>query len=277
MKTELPICLYSPPSLSVKSYFDMIDYAVDHGLKNIEAKNIFELSAPNAQLAVKIKEYADRKGVSVPCLSISADIVKDGDKLFVEKIFEYCKTAKILGAEYLLHTIALGLDRPSVVTENFSYYYEQGVKATLKIRDYANEFGLSTVYENHGYVFNGVKNFSKFIRDTGGDSCIIADTGNVLFAEEKPIDFISAFSKKVIRTHIKDYKICNNIQKYTTLGGKPLCECAFGDGDAEISDVLKLLKDTDYKGMLSLECSPYGGTSEYFEKNLDFIKREMLL
>lgn len=48
----------------------MIDLAVKYGLKNIEAKNIFELSTPNSQLALKIKEYADRNGVAVPCLSI---------------------------------------------------------------------------------------------------------------------------------------------------------------------------------------------------------------
>lgn len=277
MNRKLSVCLYSPPSLLVKSYFDMIDLAVKYGLKNIEAKNIFELSTPNSQLALKIKEYADRNGVAVPCLSISADIVKEGGERFVKKVSEYCKTAKILGAERLHHTIALGLDRPSEVIKNRSFYYEQGVKSALKIRNCANEFGLSTVYENHGYVFNGTKGFSLFMRDIGGDCGIIADTGNILFAEEKAVDFIMAFSKKIVNVHIKDYKICNGIKKYTTFGGKSLFECAPGDGDADVINALNLLKDSGYSGTLSLECSPHGKGTEYFEKGFSFIKNGLLL
>ena len=76
------IALYSPPiSMSnFSSYLDMIDAAVEFGIKNVETINAFELNEPDLVFAKKMREYADKKGIKFVCTSVGIDLVNDGNE-----------------------------------------------------------------------------------------------------------------------------------------------------------------------------------------------------
>ena len=58
-----------PPFSSLESYYEMVDIAAEYGLKHLEPLNYFEFETPDKDFAVKLKEYADKKGIDFPCFS----------------------------------------------------------------------------------------------------------------------------------------------------------------------------------------------------------------
>ncbi len=68
------IAFYTPPFLGIESYFQMIDAAEKYGLSAVELLSIFELATPDIENAKKIKEYADKKNITIPCVSLFINI-----------------------------------------------------------------------------------------------------------------------------------------------------------------------------------------------------------
>ena len=69
MEKKSSFCLYMPPLTNIGSYKEMVDYAVAHGIDKLETLNILDLSTPDLDVARELKDYADSKGVSFPCVS----------------------------------------------------------------------------------------------------------------------------------------------------------------------------------------------------------------
>ena len=92
------IALYSPPLDMQKytSYFELVDAAVEFGIKNIETINGHELKTPNLEFAKRLREYADKKGVKIVCCSVGIDLVGDGNEVNIEKVMSYAEGAKIV-------------------------------------------------------------------------------------------------------------------------------------------------------------------------------------
>ena len=130
-------CLYMPPVSSIRSYREMIDYAADHGIQKLETLNILDLSTPNLEVAKELKDYADEKGITFPCVSVGLSLVDDDRKEAIETMKRYADIAKILGSPYLHHTIALNFSEPQFISDHFDLFYRRGLEAVREIFDYA--------------------------------------------------------------------------------------------------------------------------------------------
>lgn len=270
-------CLYSSPIRGLKSYFEMIDVAVEFGLENVETINSYELREPNVEFAKKLREYADSKGVRFPCVSVGLSLVGDNTLEQTEKMKKYADVAKILGSPYLHHTIALECRNPKVIEDNRALYYKQGLEAVRAVYDYAAEREVKTIYEDQGYLFNGVSGFGEFLSDVGRDVGVVADFGNILFVDEVVEDFIPAFADRIVNVHIKDYTATSvsgerNPKDFYSRGGKLLCDCVFGEGVVNMEKGFAELKKIGYKGTFAMECVPLGEDPRAnLRKNIAFI------
>ena len=79
-------CLYTPQVSSIRTYKEMVDYAADHGIRKLETLNILDLSSPNLETAKELKDYADSKGISFPCVSVGISLVDDDRAEKIEEV-----------------------------------------------------------------------------------------------------------------------------------------------------------------------------------------------
>ena len=218
-------CLYMPPLSTLSTYKEMVDYAAAHNISNLEILNILDLSTPDLQVAKELKAYADSKGISFPCVSVGMNLVEDDRREAIETLKKYADIAKLLGSPYLHHTIALNFSDPAYIAENFETFYQRGLEAVREVFDYAATLGIRTIYEDQGFLFNGRKNFGRFLAEVDRNVGVVADFGNIQFADEDVEDFIPAFADRIVHVHAKDYIVTAGTSRsieageYTSKGG----------------------------------------------------------
>ena len=271
-------CLYMPPLTTIGSYREMVDYAAAHSIRYLETLNILDLSTPDLQVARDLKAYADSKGISFPCVSVGLSLVDDDREEAIETVKRYADIAKILGSPYLHHTIALNFSEPQKIADNFAVYYQRGIEAVREIFDYAATLGIRTIYEDQGFLFNGCKNFSRFLQEVDRNVGVVADFGNIQFVDEHVEDFISKFSDRIVHVHAKDYIVTDGTSReirtgeYTSKGGNFLRGCLIGEGSVHTEDAFKALQAIGYKGFVALEGDPIGPDEEAsFRENLEIV------
>ena len=277
-------CLYMPPVSSIRTYQEMVDYAVAHGITKLETLNLLDLSTPNLEVARDLKAYADSKGITFPCVSVGLSLVDEDRDARIEEMKRYADIAKILGSPYLHHTLALNFSEPEKIVANFELFYTRGVAAAREVFDYATTLGIRTIYEDQGFVFNGVTTFRRFLQDVERNVGVVADFGNIQFVDENAEDFIPAFAERIVHVHVKDYIVTagssRKIQpgEYTSRGGNYLRDCLVGEGSVHTDAAFRALKEMGYKGIVSLEGDPLGPDEEAsFCKNQETVIRYMNL
>lgn len=261
-------CLYGPPLTTITSYYEMVDYAADHGISQLETLNLFELSSPDEAFAHKLRAYADKKGITFPCVSVGIDLVGENGQQGVQDLKGYARIAKILGSPYLHHTIALNYADPKRTADNFDLFYDRGLTAVREVFDYAATLGIRTIYEDQGFLFNGQKNFARFLQDVEREIGIVADFGNIQFVDEDIEGFIARFADRIVHVHVKDYLVTPGTARsklsdeYTSWGGNYLQGCLIGQGSVHTANAFRALQAIGYKASVSLEGDPIGPEQE---------------
>lgn len=275
-------CLYMPPLTSIRSYREMVDYAVSHGITKLETLNILDLSTPDLEVARDLKAYADEKGVSFPCVSVGISLVDADREAAIEAVKRYADIASILGSPFLHHTIALNFSDPQLIADHFEIFYARGIAAVREIFDYAATLGIRTIYEDQGFVFNGKRTFARFLADVGRNVGVVADFGNIQFVDEQVEDFIPQFADRIVHVHAKDYLVTPGAsrdkepEEYTTRGGNYLRGCLIGEGSVRTEAAFQALNAMGYHGCVALEGDPIGPDEEAsFCKNLDTVTHYM--
>ena len=271
-------CLYAPPLSSITSYAQMVDYAADHGISQLETLNILDLSTPDLQVAKELKAYAAGKGITFPCVSVGIDLVGEDSKDAIETLKQYAQVAKILESPFLHHTIALNYSDPKLTEDNFELFYTRGIAAVREIFDYAATLGIRTIYEDQGFLFNGQANFARFLQDVRRNVGIVADFGNIQFVDEHVEGFIRAFADRIVHVHAKDYRVTPGSVReklpgeYISRGGNYLAGCLIGQGSVHTEAAFRALQAIGYHGTVALEGDPIGPDEEAsFRKNQETV------
>ncbi len=265
------ICLYSQPFPRIKSYYDMIDLAADYGLDAVEGYTFMEFEKPDLDMAKKIREYADKKQVTFPCFSVPVKFASEN----IETLKKYADVAKILGSPYLHHTIVTECRNPSNVLSDKEKFFREGIEAVREIYDYAQSIGVKAIYEEQGYIFNGIEGFDRFIKTVGRDVGVVLDLGNIYQSEDGVLEFLEKFRDLIVHVHIKDVKICDhneNGEGFATLSGKYMVDETVGQGVANVQESLRLLKEYGYDGYYALEIGAEEDDSALMTDSINLIK-----
>lgn len=274
------IALYTPPFTTITSYMEMVDIAEKYGFQAIETINAFELSVPDIEFAKKLRQYADEKNIVFTCVSVGLDLVGEDSEEAIQKVKGYADVAKILGAPYLHHTIAFEFQDPQKIKDNYDVFYERGIDAVREIFDYAQSIGIQALYEEQGFLFNGVKSFNRFLQDVNRNIGVVADTGNIMFVDEMIENFMPHISDRIRNVHVKDYKFLERQEReklpeeYLTYHGNYLREYILGEGSVDFEATFKQLEQMNYQGYIALECSPLGEhQEENFNANIQYLNQ----
>ena len=268
------IALYTTPYEGPKSYNDMIDIAVQYGIKNIEAVASYEFRNPDIEYAKKFRRRVDDAGLKVPCFSIGINLADEGRFYAIERAKKYAESAAIVGSPYLHHTIVYDYSNPNYAHENMDRLFNEGIESVRIIYDYAKTLGIKTIFEDQGYIFNGVKNMKKFFDTVDRECGLVADFGNIAYTDERVEDLIKALPDKVEHVHVKDImhylKDDSNAKGNPTLNYNYANGCAFGDGNVNFDAAFSALKEIGYDGYFAIEGYLYvADPKKSFIKNLE--------
>ena len=280
MDKKNQFCLYMPPLATIGSYKEMVDYAVAHGITRLEILNLLDLSTPDLDVARELKAYADEKGISFPCVSVGLSLVDDDRAERIDEVKRYADIAKILGSPYLHHTIALNFSEPQKIADNFELFYRRGLEAAREVFDYAAALGIRTIYEDQGFIFNGLETFSRFLAEVDRNVGVVADFGNIQFVDEHVEPFIHKFADRIVHVHVKDYLVTDGSSRaiqegeYASRGGNYLKGCLVGEGSVHTDAAFEALRAMGYHGVVALEGDPLGPDEEAsFCKNQETVIR----
>jgi inosose dehydratase len=101
------------------------------------------------------------------------------------------------------------------------------------------------------------------------------DTGNTFIAGPDPVKFLKRFRKRVSHVHVKDVSESLAARLRGKNTGIAVSHCSLGGGvNADnIRKCLTMLRDTGYKGVLSIECEGAGGPM--IEKSLAWLRQTL--
>ncbi|MBE7030463.1 MAG: sugar phosphate isomerase/epimerase [Ruminococcaceae bacterium] len=267
------ICFYAQPFHGISSYCDMVDAAVQYQLAGVEGFSQFEFSVPDVKAAMKVKKYADEKHIKFPCFSVYINLVGEDFEQMLARIKGYAEVAAALGSPYLHHTIAANCSEPAEVLPYKEELYARGVECVREVYDYAKTLGVKTIYEDQGYIFNGVKGFGRFLDEVNRDVGVVADFGNIYQSHDTIEDFIRAFADRVVHAHIKDVALTVEQGPYglKTLSDRYFNETPIGMGEVDIPGAINLLKQAGYQGYYGIENGGYEKNSPEVDRMLKLI------
>jgi inosose dehydratase len=173
---------------------------------------------------------------------------------------EATRTAELLadaGAELLVLAAATGLDgydeRPALTAAQ----WDTLVETAGLVRDRAVRAGLRTVLHPHvGTHVETTAEVTRFLADSDLPLCV--DTGHLLIGGTDPVELVRDHPHRVGHVHLKDVRadLADAVRSgrlgYTEAVAQGIY-VPLGDGDVDLAELLKLLRDNDYSGWYVLE------------------------
>jgi sugar phosphate isomerase/epimerase len=197
---------------------------------------------------------------------------KDGPSRGVPYVLKSIPWAKHAGCVRIATTDGLhkpeGLDDDEAMALMKRQYEE--IVAT------AEAYEITINIEVHGYFTTNPDRLEEMLAFCDSEYLRLNfDTGNSFIAGQDPVAFCKRFIHKIDHVHVKDVSasLADAMRGKDT--GIAISQCAIGDGvNADnIRQILALLRDAGYTGVLSMECEGAGGP--LIEQSLAWLRKTL--
>lgn len=194
---------------------------------------------------------------------------KDGPLYGVPYVLKTIPWAKHAGCDCIATTD--GLHKPEGLSDDEAM--EMMKRSYSQIIDVAEAYEMHINVEVHGYFTTNPDRLAQMLEFC--DSPFLGlnlDTGNSYIAGQDPVEFCRRFREKIRHVHIKDVSASLAAAARGGQTGIAVSHCAIGDGvNADnIRQILSILRDSHYEGVLSMECEGAGGPM--IEQSLDWLR-----
>ncbi|HNY80286.1 MAG: sugar phosphate isomerase/epimerase family protein [Sedimentisphaerales bacterium] len=265
------------------SFAKCLGWAQEHGVHYIECGVIDGVSwihglgyQPHVALyedPLLLKKRMDAHGVQFSQIDAAYPLSgKDGPLRGVPYVMKSIQWAHLIGCPCVDTTDGMappeGLSDAEAM-DLMKRSYEQ-------ITEVAEAHRITVNIEPHGYFTTKPEMMARMLAFC--DSPYLGmnmDTGNTFIAGQDPVAFLERFLGRVRHVHIKDVSESLAAAVRGNQTGIAVSQCAIGDGvNADnIRACLKLLRDHNYQGVLSMECEGQGGPM--IEKSLAWLRRTL--
>jgi len=185
---------------------EAVRFAAEAGFAGVEMTNLAELSTPDVKTAGALATLAAEVGLEIACMSMGARLECANWREWVALLKEYVEVTRALGAKLFHHTLVPTL---GMLPEEMPAYRDirpQLLEAAAEVQQYARTLGITCVYEDQGFVVNGVHDYEDFFDSLPYDNKgVVSDLGNIYFYGEGPARFTAHFLHKIRHVHVKDY------------------------------------------------------------------------
>lgn len=227
----------------------------------------------NEPLIKEIVSLSEEIELPLSNYAVLADLLKhdlSGREAEIERLKRHIDVAARLGLSFMRHDIS-SFRRP--LEENTPTAFEEEFPVAVEccgiLADYASQYGITTLVENHGFFVNGSDRVIRLIEAVGRDNFgLLLDTGNFACVDENCTVAVKKCAPYAKMIHLKDFYIRRS-ERMTGNGGLFRCDsgCWFSSnsgeymlrgsilaqGDLDVWSTIAIIRDSGYSGCVSVE------------------------
>ncbi len=268
--------------------FTQLDAAKEAKQMGFDFFELAELIVPEGKDKLEYaKEFAKackEIGIALGNYTIGADFLNsvtgsiDGE---IERLQSEIDVAAALGCTGVRHDATAGF-RPTSSEQGKSFpnalpYLIQGYRA---VTEYAAEFGIRTMIENHGTFCQESQRVEQIVSGVNHPNFgALIDIGNFLCADENPAYAVGRMACMAFHVHAKDFIVKSGNEPdpgecfFQSRGGNYLRGTIIGHGAVPVVQCLKVLKNNGYDGDIAIEYEGNEDVKEGIRIGLANLKR----
>ena len=251
-------CYIAPENLG---FLGIIDKAADMGFAGIEFSGGPWMNEPDA--AARIREKAAERGIEVVSLCVHADFLtgSGGDvKAEIARTEKLVDFAAAMGAARMRHDVANGYPAGVKILRGYDDALKTIAPAIREVAAYAEQKGVGTMTENHGYFSQDAQRVEKLINTVAHPNFgALVDLGNFMCADEDPNVSVGIMAPYAVHVHAKDFHYKSGMLPnpgrgwFQTRAGNYLRGAIIGHGEANVRQSIGILKKAGYDGYVTVE------------------------
>ncbi len=261
---QIGVSLYSF-SQSPLNIFEIITKAKEMGFDVIEFAGFPNLPEGETALsfAPKVRKACDEAGIKVANYTIWADFINGSDGNLaaeIERVKDEVRVAQILGAPGMRHDSTWGWPADKQGARGFDEALPILIEGCRAITEFGAELGIKTMVENHGYFCQDSERMEKLVNGVDHPNFgVLLDMGNFLVVDEDPAQAAGRLMPYTFHVHAKDFHVKSGNEPspgqgwFPTRAGNYLRGAIVGHGEVPIVQILKIMKNANYSGVLSIE------------------------
>ncbi|MCZ2258490.1 sugar phosphate isomerase/epimerase family protein [Sporosarcina sp. G11-34] len=244
------------------SIIDAVQWVADQGGEHVEiVPNLGFNFEEDPMLIDKVREKAAEVGIDISNYAIGANFITDSDEDFqaeIERVKKEVDIANRLGVKFMRHDVA-SRPIPETTIQQFQADLPKLTVACREIADYANQYGIITSVENHGYYIQASDRVQTLVNHVDRPNFkSTLDIGNFLCVDEDPVVATKNNIAYASVVHFKDFfhrpaHLNPGEGWMQTASGNYLRGTIVGHGDIDIREVIKVVKAAGFDGYISVE------------------------
>lgn len=242
--------------------FGLIDKVAEMGFDGIEFSEGGWTGGTNLTIAKKIKERAEKNGLEMVSYCVGADFINGSGGCLedeIKRLHKQVSFAAALGVKNMRHDVTGGFSG-----RKYSIGYDDALpvlaKGCREVTKFAEQLGVGTMTENHGFFSQDSCRVEKLINTTGQENFgALVDIGNFMCADEDPSKAVGVMAPYAKHVHAKDFHFKNGNEMnpgtgwFMTRAGNFIRGSIIGHGDAKVYQSIQALRRAGYDGYLSIE------------------------
>lgn len=240
---------------------EAIDLAAKQGYDAIEFAVLYLTEGQTAlEFAKLAKQRAKDAGIEISAYCVGADFLKNPVADMVSQLRGELEVAAELGAPVMRHDASGGFPPEFKGPRSFAAALPRLADGCGQVADIANGMGITTCIENHGrFCQDSLRVEALCCAVDRPNFGLLVDVGNFMCADEKPEVAVGVAAQYAVHAHVKDFFYKDGQAPdpgqgwFPTRAGHKLRGAILGHGVVPVVQCLKLLKNSGYNGMVSVE------------------------
>lgn len=247
---------------------DAIRWIAENGGEHMEVvPGAFAIENANDPIIKDIRSTAKECGIELSNYAVSGNFAAgtaEERKAEVERLKGQVDIAAALGVTRMRHDAAhFGGDAKMNSIENFDRLLPQIAEGCAAVSEYAEQYGITTSIENHGWFNNGAERVIRVVKAVDrANFGLTLDVGNFVCVDECPNIAVEKCLPYATMVHFKDFYLRHKPLEdlnagggcwFPSMFGTAICGAIVGWGDLDIPDIVKKIKKSGYDGFVSIE------------------------
>lgn len=237
----------------------IIDNAAEMGFDGIEFSEGGWSNNLDPAVAEKIKERCAERGLEVVSYCVGANFLAADLDAEIERVKKQVDFAAAMGTKNMRHDVGYGF-----TGRKYSIGYDDALpylaKGALEVTKYAEQKGVGTMTENHGYFSQDAARVEKLINTVAHPNFgALVDIGNFMCADEDPVKSVGIMAPYAKHVHAKDFHWKSGMEQnpgegwFQTRAMNYIRGAIIGQGEAKVYQSIKILKKVGYDGYITVE------------------------
>lgn len=237
----------------------IIDNAAEMGFAGIEFSEGGWSNNLDLAVAEKIKERCAERGIEVVSYCVGANFLAADLDAEIERVKKQVDFAAAMGTKNMRHDVGYGFSG-----RKYSIGYDDALpylaKGALEVTKYAEQKGVGTMTENHGYFSQDAARVEKLINTVAHPNFgALVDIGNFMCADEDPVKSVGIMAPYAKHVHAKDFHWKSGMEQnpgegwFQTRAMNYIRGAIIGQGEAKVYQSIKILKKAGYDGYITVE------------------------